>query len=424
MLSMFNWGAAVGGPTPSELPEIFTVPMSQSDFVEIEVQFIYAKILTDTLERMTGVNEKVQKVLWDNCLQSETNRGLVSLIAKSMAKKSELYLVYKSDLDTLREADTAEANLIKAAYRDGKQPPKGMVGLSFRNFRQADMIDFYSRLEFLSIASLYKSSNLSKAIQLKIKGLRQSTSLIDSQSAITQGSAIATALKNGKDVLIDGEDSIMTATPDVEATKASMEFLDGKRCFYLGMPMSYINGITGKGSLGDTGDADARAIERGLKWYYFSIFKAPMELIFGIKTDFKSEEFGQVSSAMEALKTFELVGEEYISKENKLLVVNRLLDLDSKLGEGQVVQTPVDQSAATVAPVDAGEKVADTAFNGAQVTALVDVVAAVNAGTLSTDSAINIIAVAFKVSEPEARKIVGSRVKPAPAKAVIPPAAV
>ena len=59
----------------------------------------------------------------------------------------------------------------------------------------------------------------------------------------------------------------------------------------------------------------------------------------------------------------------------------------------------------TVTPAD--QKVADTAMNGAQVTALVDVVSQVAAGMIPRESAIRIIEKAFMISTEEANKILG-----------------
>lgn len=333
--SLANWfsfgGVATPGNSAEEMPTLFAMPVKQADFVDTEVRFIYAKILTDVLERTTGIQPKMQSVLWDSCLQSDTSDGLVTHLSRAMSKKKDLFLVYKPELGTLRQADQTERVQILDDYKLKGESNVG-VALSFKNFDRSDMVEFFSTLEFLSLASLFKSANLSKAIQIKIKNLRASVSSGDSVAARTQAQAIAKALMEGKDVLVDGDDVITTTSPDVSPVKEAVSFLDGKRSFYLGMPMSYVNGILAKG-LGDSGDADARAVERGLKAYYFSVIKPAVEKLFGITTEFKVEQFANVEAALEVLKTWELIGDEYISPENKLLVVNRILGVDSKLGK-------------------------------------------------------------------------------------------
>lgn len=319
----FSGSSSVG----SGLPALYNVPMTPQEFVDIDVKQIYTKILTDVLERTQGISEKAQSILWDNCLQSETNEGLVTLLAKAMACKEELFLVYNAAANTLRKADGAEQETIRTDY---KQKGESAVGIyiSFKKYFRTDMVKLYSMMEFCVVASLYKKSNLSKAIQYKMSKLRESVSLGDSAAAKAQAAEIAKALGDGQDVLMDGEDQVDLPSVDMEPISKSIAFLDAKRCFYLGMPMSYVNGEMAKG-LGDSGDADMKAIERGLKAYYFSIIKPVLAALFkGASTKYKSKDFAQISTSLEVLKTFELIGDDLISRENKLLIVEQLLDLD------------------------------------------------------------------------------------------------
>jgi len=72
---------------------------------------------------------------------------------------------------------------------------------------------------------------------------------------------------------------------------------------------------------------------------------------------------------------------------------------------------PIDSSNTPIVGDTAGQagaNVQQLALNGAQVTALVDIVEKVAAGTLPRDSAINMIVTAFNVQVPDAEKILGS----------------
>lgn len=313
------------------LPDIYPLPLASNIFVDTDIQTTYSKVLIDVVERTEGIPEKFLPMLWDNCVQSETSDGLISLLAKALAKKEDLCFVVKQDLGTVRKATGQEMIEIKADYAKSGKSTKG-VYVSFRNNLKADMFKFYSQIEYCVIGGLYKTMNLSKAIQIKVSELRASVSLADSAKAKEQALEMAEALALGKDILLDAKDVVETGKPDITPIKEAVAFLDAKRCHYLGMPMSYVTGEAPKG-LGDSGEGDAKAVERGLKSYYFSIIKPVLEAAFNIKTTFKSQDFRQLVTAMEALRTFELVDEQYISKENKLLVVNTLLGLDSPLGE-------------------------------------------------------------------------------------------
>jgi hypothetical protein len=314
------------GASPAEIPEIFPFPYLEKDFITTDIVNIYSRIITDVLERTQGIPEKHLNLLWDNCLASEHQDGLVTMIAKAMAEKKDLFLVFDKALNIIREAKQDERAQIEADYKkkgEHKAESKAGVFITFKKYNRTDMMKIYSALEYCTVASLSKSMNLSKAIQLKLHELRSSTGLTDSNDVKTQAVALACALRDGKDISIDAKDIIETAKPDLTATQSSMEFIVEKRAFYLGLPSSYITGIPPKG-LGDTGEGDAKAVERGLKQYYFSIVKPVIEALFENTTTFKSEDFRQITSSLETLKTFELVSGELISQDNKLKLINKL----------------------------------------------------------------------------------------------------
>lgn len=320
MAGIFSWLAGRGGAT--ELPNIYPFPTVEKDFICIDVKAIYSRILTDVLERTDGIPDKYQSLLWDNCLMSESQDGIVTLLSKAMYQKSDLFLVL--DAGVIRKARADEEAQIKADYKEKAESKVGMY-ITFKNYDRTDMVKIYSGLEYCSANSLWKSMNLSKAVQLKFKDLRGSVGANDSAEVKEQMIAIAEGLRNGKDVGIDGEDKIETAKPDLTATNSATEFIDKKRAFYLGMPASYLGAE--KSSLNDSGDKESKQVERGLKNYYYSIIKPVIEGIFSVKTTFKSEDFYGLTTANETLKTFELTSDEFISKDNKRGIVNRLFGL-------------------------------------------------------------------------------------------------
>lgn len=309
----------------AEMPDIFPLSLKEKVFVDTDTLAIYLKIITDVMERTHGLPEELQSMLWDSCLKSEAPDGLVSLLAKAMADKDELFLVYNQALKLLKKASSTESTQIKADYAKEGKSSLG-VYISFKNYVRTDMVKLYSGLEYCTVASLNKSMKLSTAIQIKIKELRGNVSLSDSAGATTQAGAIAKNLSEGKDVYLDAEDLIETSKPELSPIKEAMTFLNQKKSFHLGMPASYITGEAPKG-LGDSGEGDSKAVERGLKNYYFSIVKPVLEVLFGSTTTFKSQDFRQISSALESLKTFELVSDDLISSEEKRSVVSKLLDL-------------------------------------------------------------------------------------------------
>lgn len=330
----------------AELPEIFPVPIKEQDFVSIDVQAIYTRILTDVFERTDGLSDEEQQLLWDNCLGSEVPDGLVTLLAKAMRDKSELFIVYFKNLKVIRKADGTEQTAIRDGYKKKAEPvpvDDGGVGIfvSFRGMTKTDMIKFYSALEYCGIGGVWKQGNISKALQMKFKGMRGNISVSDSDNPKNQATALAKGLGSGKDIAIDGDDSVETAKPDLTASQSMLELVAQKRSFYLGLPASYILGEQTKG-LSDTGKADAKAVERGLRAYFFSIVKPVAEGIFGGKVTFKSNDFEMLDSALEVLKTFDITSNDHLSSENKTEVVNKVFGLpkESKGDKPEKTETP------------------------------------------------------------------------------------
>ncbi len=320
-----------GSSTDCGLEEIFPLNVVKKEFVRADIISTYVKILTDTTERTFGISKEVEPLLWDNCVQTDSNDGLVTLLANAMADQKDLFLVYKPSVKVLRKADATEEKQILEDYNKTGESKVG-VYISFKKYRRTEMLNIYSDFEYCVLSSLNKTLNISKAVQIKISDLRGSVSMVDSEVAKGQGKAIATALSNGKDIMIDAKDSIATATPDTSSTEKAIGFLDAKKSFILGLPISYVSGLQTPG-IGSTGEADMRAVERGLKQYFVSIVRPTLDSLFGIKTTFKSQDFRQMTTALEVLKAFDLSTDEHLSATSKQAIVARVFELDEKVEE-------------------------------------------------------------------------------------------
>lgn len=330
-MGAFSFLFSVAQPTNSEIPEIFPLALRASEFTKSNIVSTYLKILTDTMERTHGLPTALQPLLWDNCLANESSEGLISLLAKAMSDKADLFLVYATSVKVLRKATSEEQRQIEADYKKSGESSVG-VFISFKNYRRTEMLEIYSALEYCVLSSLNKSLNVAKAVQVKIKDLRGSVSLTDSSKAVDQARSIAEALRKGNDVLIDVGDTIETAKVDTAPTEKAIGFLDSKKAFVLGLPMSYLSGEQ-TGGIGATGEADMRAVERGLKLYWISILRPTIKALFGNETEFKSQDFRQITSGLEALKAFDLVSDDILSKDAKQKLVVRMFDLDAAAEE-------------------------------------------------------------------------------------------
>lgn len=330
MGSIATWFGFTASPRSGELPDIFPLEMSKTDFIRTDIINIYTKILTDVLERTHGLKTDQQDLLWDNCVQSESSDGLITMVAKAMADKKELFLVYDPGVGVIRKADGGEQTQIREDYKKQAESSVG-VYISFANYTRSDMVMLYSGLEYATVSALNKDVNLAKAIQIKLKDLRGSTSLVDKADVKAQADDIANGLSNGKDVLLDKDDVIETSNPDLSSIKESIDFLNQKRSFYLGLPEAYINGIQ-TGGMGTSGENDTKAIERGLKNYYFAIIKPILKALFSVETKYKSQDFRMLDQGLNALQTFSLVEEDLITLEQKKMIINQIFDFDDDGG--------------------------------------------------------------------------------------------
>jgi hypothetical protein len=111
----FGWNVTTSA---DELPELFGMPITQTDFVKNDVVTIYSKILTDVLERTQGIPEEKVPLLWDNCLKSSLGQGLVTMLAGAMAEKKDLFLVFDKATDVLRPATETEKHADRSRLQD------------------------------------------------------------------------------------------------------------------------------------------------------------------------------------------------------------------------------------------------------------------------------------------------------------------
>lgn len=327
-MSVFSWAFKSNKELGnSEIPEIFPLALKSDIFVKSDVFNTYSKILTDVAERTHGLTEEQSVSLWDSCEQSESNFGLISLLAHAMTNQTDLFLVYKPSVQVLRKATSEEEQKIRLDYEKGGESSTG-VYCSFKRYRRTEMLEIYSAFEYCVLASLNKTLNVSKALQLKVGDLRQSVSLADAGIAREQAMSIAKALGNGNDILIDAKDTIATATPDTAPTEKAISFLDAKRAFILGLPLSYVVGEQA-GGMNATGEADMRAVERGLRQYFVSILRPVVQAIFNIEVEFKTQDFRQITAALAVLTAFDLTSDDNISQATKRDIVARVFDLDA-----------------------------------------------------------------------------------------------
>lgn len=315
-------------PSDCSINEIFPFPISEMTYVKDDVRTILKRIITDTIERSQGISDKALKTLNDKVVGVNTD-GLISILVDAIYNKSEVVIFYDRSIDVLKIADSKQAAKIREDYKKvGGESPDGII-LNFKNFDMVNMLKVYSAIEYNSICSLFKVVNLSRALQVKISKMRESVALKDSKKFIEDARAIAIALSKGQGVVVDKEDEITVPQVDFAPTEKALKFCATKKAEITGMPSSYITGLQSDG-LSSTGEGDDKAIEKGLRYYFFLIIKPVFKELFGDDLKFRSNNKEAVMASLEALKVFELIdNESLITLVEKRGVIENLLELRS-----------------------------------------------------------------------------------------------
>lgn len=376
----------------AEIPEIYPMSFASTAFVKTDINFLFKKILTDCARRTKGMKEEYEATLWDNCLGNEASMGLISLMAKAISGQTELFIVFNSGV--LRIATDQEKKDIETDYKAKGSSSIG-VYMNFTNFSIIEILRLYSSLEYCVLKSLNKATNISTATQLKFFDLRKSVASQNAEPIVTQMKSIADALRKGNDVGLDKEDLIEMARVDVGPTEKAMELLNQRRAYYTGLPQSYIHGEQTSG-MGSTGEQDARAVDEGLLPYWMSWFKPAVEALFKIKVRYKPSDYRQISTALDTLKTFELIQNDMISMKDKREIIWSQLDLDFEDAMSNIEDEKKQRQIAIKASSSGDQSLG---ISNEQVNSLISISERVAAGSLPKSAAKLIIASAFNISE-------------------------
>lgn len=399
----------------SALPVVWEMQLRAAVYTEIQLRSIYARILSEVIARSHSIPDEFRSLIRDS-MEGDGQRGLTEHIVTAMANQAQLVLKYEAGL--LHVPEYGDRQTIVNAWKKGEKPNQTLV-LSFANYHRTMMLRQYLHHKYLLLCTQHKALNLSSALQIKINDMRKSIGLSDSDPAIEQARQIADALLSGTPALLDAKDTLDLLAPDISALKEVAADLHSEISLILGLPISWVTGAQ-KVGLGDSGDADARSIERGLEPYFWESVHPAFLHLFKINLKLKSEDYRNIDSAVKAAQALDIMSDDLVSLDNKRVIVSRLLDIENDL-EGdprEEVEVKADietgsgrgdgaaPSAASAG--DTGVDVQKTALNGAQVTALTETVEAVAMGRLPRDAGVNIAMLAFQLSPQDANRVFGS----------------
>lgn len=294
----------------------FELGIGSVEYIGLETKSLYRKILRDCVSRIVGLTSVEKRLFYDSCLNSDAQKGIVTLLVDTMYTKSTIYLVYDKKIKFVRVATSEEQQQIK----DGSLL-KNVAVCSFSAFEEISLIKIYMAMMFSSLNSLNTQVNIAKAILFKFKSFRDKIAGRDLSSKIPEAAAMNTGLKAGKGLMCDSEDKIESIKLDVAPSKATQDIIEGRMANVTGMPISYINGALSAG-ISATGEADSSAVERGLEPYFNSIIKPVADALFSKDVQFKSDNWRMLSERVNALPIIEM--SQIIDDEQKASFVAEL----------------------------------------------------------------------------------------------------
>lgn len=322
-MGIFNFGhRPQETPTDFELGLKFALPVPSGNahrgviFAEVFVFELFRKILTDCYDKAADFPKDKQQALWDSVVSTQAPKGLMSLLAQYMVQKQpDAYI--KLDNGFVRQATQAEREEI-----DKDPTGKHGIKLDFSKFHRATILLILAALVELLLNTANAGLNLSRSILLKIKDLRQSVADLNAQDVIAQAKSIKEGILKGSGALLDAGDGADLTQFDPEPMEQALEVLFGLMSLITGLPRAYVSGELTSG-LNATGDADEQAIERGLRFYFNSIFKPVCDTLFGCNLVYKTSNWRKFAEIAAQLPTLEMT--ELISKETKEALLKEVL---------------------------------------------------------------------------------------------------
>lgn len=300
--------------TPTDYSVSLAFPLvyggRNAEFTSVFVFEFFHKILTDCFSMAGDFPTEKQKALWDSVVSTAAQQGLITLLANGMLNRtSNLYLVY--DGGFVRLATNAEEKEIDA-------DPSGKKGIkvSFANFKKATILLVLASLVESLLINANTGLKISQSVLLRIDKLRESVSNQNADDAVLQAKAIEKGLKEGKGAMLDGADVVELPKFDSEPMEVALDVLFGLMSMVSGLPKAYISGILTAG-LNNTGEGDADAVERGLSYYFNSIFKPVCDGLLGTNLVFKTSRWRKFAEISNLLPVLEGVGEDLVPKEFK-----------------------------------------------------------------------------------------------------------
>ena len=124
--------------------------------------------------------------------------------------------------------------------------------------------------------------------------------------------------------MFDASDVVYLPKFNSEPMEVALDVLFGLMSMVSGLLKAYISGILTSG-LNNTGEGDAEAVERGLRYYFNSIFKPVCDSLLGTRLIFKTSRWRKFAEIANLLPVLESVGEDLFPKEYKDKLIKEIM---------------------------------------------------------------------------------------------------
>lgn len=300
----------------------YKLDMKRGAYVNYATTILYQKILKRCYAKSIGLKQEQARSLWDSVEMSEAQYGVITLVADAMTSKNELILI--NDNDIIREATPKERIEIKKDYSDNGKSTKG-VYMNFNKYTLTDLIKLYFDYIYDIMYSGKVNLGLARALQFKVSDLRKNVGANASDDVMVQARALENGLKNGKGVLIDAGDSVVTTdlqtTPIVDALK----MVYGMLASAIGVSTSFICGELTSG-MSVTGEADVNANEDGIKDFFISVFKPIVDKLFKVNLKFKTDNWRKLTQYAQIIPYVE--SSSLFTDEQRQMFANYLIEVE------------------------------------------------------------------------------------------------
>ncbi len=278
--------------------------MAEQAFIESQLGIIYHRIITATINEVATKERLEKKNILRTFADDRTvlhDHGLSHWIVRAMLQTNHIVL----DKRLVEYIDGLSYwRFERAKGANPRQPQPDQLVLDFTKYYLTDILRLYFALLYKVMDGASNGITVSSAILVKIADLNKLASEDRNVETLkAQLTDLDAALRKGNLGYIDGDSSVEYPTYDTQPTEKAINMLWTSISNVLGLPLSWVLGETGNGTLSDTGESERKALRRGIERYYTEIIQPILENVYHHTFDLVIEienvsEFGEMLANM------------------------------------------------------------------------------------------------------------------------------